>query len=734
MRRRQHASASDSDGTIAKVAYFNGTTQIASATTAPYSATWSGVSIGTYSLTVKAYDDKGGTASSGPVSVTVAANVPPSVSLTTPGTNAAFAAPAVIPLSASALDSDGAVAKVVFYNGTTVIGTVTTAPYNFTWSNVAVGNYTITAKATDDKGAVTPSAPVAVTVKTNVPPSIAISSPSANSSFVTPANVTLSVYAADSDGSIGQVAYYEGNNLIGTAVTAPYSLTWTNVPVGAHSVTAQATDDKGAATRSVAVAFTVKSNIAPTVSITSPANNMKFGAPAAITVSANATDSDGSVSKMEFLSNDVVIGTVTAAPYAISWTNVSQGGYVLKVRVTDNSGSISLSAPVAITVVANSPPAVSMTATPGDAAAPAVISLSATAGDVDGTIAKVEFYNGVALLGTANQSPYALNWSNVGPGHYHLTARATDDLGNSTESAPVSVSVTGSQAQLYFIYNDQINTARLITDQAGTAVWKSDAEPFGLNPPIENPSGQGAFTYNQRFPGQYYDRETGLHYNYHRDYDPNTGRYVQSDPIGLAGGYNTYLYAEAAPLAGTDPFGLFTFRDAAAFIPVIGSGLDAYDAFKCGNYGLGALNVGLAMVDATGVGALVKGLTVGTMRYSSRLAIREIYANSSNWNQMRRGLQDIGEVSRNSMGTPRREWATTDHIFYKQREGLPHATTNHPANLQTEVSQSLNSQFEHMGALERAWYLPGWMKTTGAGVLSYLAGLGIGSGAGCDCD
>ncbi|MCZ8322218.1 MAG: RHS repeat-associated core domain-containing protein, partial [Novosphingobium sp.] len=66
----------------------------------------------------------------------------------------------------------------------------------------------------------------------------------------------------------------------------------------------------------------------------------------------------------------------------------------------------------------------------------------------------------------------------------------------------------------------------------------------------------GAFTYNPRFPGQFYDVESNLHYNYFRDYDPRIGRYVQSDPIGLAGGVNSYSYVEASPTSTVDPDGL----------------------------------------------------------------------------------------------------------------------------------------------------------------------------------
>ncbi len=88
--------------------------------------------------------------------------------------------------------------------------------------------------------------------------------------------------------------------------------------------------------------------------------------------------------------------------------------------------------------------------------------------------------------------------------------------------------------------------------------WNND-DPFGGNPPDEDPDGDGQrFEFNLRFPGQYFDQETNLHYNYFRDYDPSIGRYIQSDPIGLDGGINTYLYA-FDPLTQIDPLGLMGF-------------------------------------------------------------------------------------------------------------------------------------------------------------------------------
>jgi RHS repeat-associated protein len=110
---------------------------------------------------------------------------------------------------------------------------------------------------------------------------------------------------------------------------------------------------------------------------------------------------------------------------------------------------------------------------------------------------------------------------------------------------------------VYFIQTDQLDTPRQIVDANNNVVWQwENSDPFGVTPPNSNPSGQGTFTYNPRFPGQYFDRETNLHYNYFRDYDPQTGRYVESDPVGLKGGPNTYAYVGGDPIFWADPSGL----------------------------------------------------------------------------------------------------------------------------------------------------------------------------------
>lgn len=107
------------------------------------------------------------------------------------------------------------------------------------------------------------------------------------------------------------------------------------------------------------------------------------------------------------------------------------------------------------------------------------------------------------------------------------------------------------QADTYYFHNDHLGTPQVLTDENQAVVWKGEYDPFG-----KATETVALVEQNLRFPGQYVDRETGLHYNYFRDYDPSTGRYAQSDPIGLNGGINTYSYVSGNPIRYIDIFGL----------------------------------------------------------------------------------------------------------------------------------------------------------------------------------
>jgi len=329
------ASASDADGTISKVDFYYGTTFIGSDNSAPYSFTWSGVMAGTYAVTAVATDNLGGTATSAVITVIVNANQAPAVSITSPLNNANFISLANVTITATASDADGSVTKVEFYNGATLLGTDPTSPYSFAFNNLSAGTYTLTAKATDNLGAVTTSTVVNITVNPNQSSVITIVSPTDNST-VTGTSVTINVNATDPDGSITKVEYLDGNTVIGTSTTQPYSFTWNNPTAGTHVLTVRVTDSNGGVTTSSPTSFTVGTGTG-IISSSYGAFTHIYPNPSLETFTVKASQEIKSLSVVNMYGVEVInLQDISADQQVEIGKDLADGTYVLLIKYTSD--------------------------------------------------------------------------------------------------------------------------------------------------------------------------------------------------------------------------------------------------------------------------------------------------------------------------------------------------------------------------------------------------------------
>ncbi len=269
------------------------------------------------------------------------------------------------------------------------------------------------------------------------PPTAAITAPATNEQL----RGTVTVTAAATDNySVTKVEFYDGQTLLGTDTSEPYSVSWntTGATAGAHTLTAKAYDIVGLAGSSTGVPVIVD-NTPPTVSITSPTGTFK---PGILQVTATASDTQA-ISRVEFYDGSTLIGTATTAPYSVSWdaTALPSGSRTLTARAYDAAGNMGLGNH-AVTVDAT-PPTVALTSPQGGAKIFLSTTLQATAADDNHVVTQVVFYDGTTVIGTDTTAPYSMSWNTllVARGQHTLTARATDAAGNVTTSAGVIVTV-----------------------------------------------------------------------------------------------------------------------------------------------------------------------------------------------------------------------------------------------------------------------------------------------------
>ncbi|MES2731657.1 MAG: Ig-like domain-containing protein [Bacteroidota bacterium] len=185
--------------------------------------------------------------------------------------------------------------------------------------------------------------------------------------------------------------------------------------------------------------YSAVTNQVPIVSLANPVNGKSYLAGTSLTVTANATDNDGSIASVEFFLGNVSLGIDNTPPYSLVWNNIPSGSFTMKALATDYRGAAAVTSIVAFDV--NAAPAVTLTAPSSGTifTAGTNVTITATAADRDGNIAKVEFFRGNTLIGVDNAAPYSVVWNNSLVGDFDLTAVTTDNDGTSSTSAIINI-------------------------------------------------------------------------------------------------------------------------------------------------------------------------------------------------------------------------------------------------------------------------------------------------------
>jgi hypothetical protein len=407
------------------------------------------------------------------------AGAPPSVSLTSPPPGVRY--PGNVAFTANASDSDGTIAKVEYFNGVTKLGEATASPYGFTWTNVPAGTYLLTAKATDNVGDTATSSVTTVEVRTPLALSQTFDSMGTNgttppagwsikngASGTANSTWTSGITANGASGSVASMVNAAGALTATTTPTANNNSgynaarTSTNTPdrviataptsVSGVAIQWQVTNSDGVAISGIRLGYEIVRYAAAGSANELPGYWLFYSLDGGTTWT-NVAALNPTLSGPDGVIVPNTAGITTVAPTNVTlsglWTN---GGTLLFRWVDDNAVATSPDqiygldnvTLTATTAAVGSPPVVALTAplATNVFTAPATIAITASASDPDGSVTKVEFYNGAAKLAEATNAPYAFSWSNVLAGSYTLTAQATDNSSNVTTSSAVNVTVS----------------------------------------------------------------------------------------------------------------------------------------------------------------------------------------------------------------------------------------------------------------------------------------------------
>lgn len=478
------ANATDPDGSIQKVEFYQGNTLLGEDATYPFSLIWTGAPEGTYQLTAKAFDNQGLSVISSQVQVTVTkpgdpVTVTSAISVASDDMEESSVGNIANNVNSTDIElvydaSTSAATQVVglrFQQLNIPQGAVITSAYlQFTCDEISTGscNLTISGEAADNSSVFTTSAyNISSRNKTAaqvswIPEGWAIIG-EAGSKQQTPdlSSIVQEIVSREAYTPTGAVSF---------------------IITGTGSRIAESYEGSSSQAAKLIASYTLDPvNNAPVVAITAPLNGSVYDAPASVLLTSTASDTDGTISKVEYFNGASLIGLGEGASYVFTWNDIPAGNYVLTARATDDLGTSTISSTVNIQVNGpNEPPVVGITS-PAEMAeytGPVSVVINVSATDPDGSIGKVDFYEGANLIGSDNSSPYSFTWGNVAEGRYSLTAVATDDKGATSVSSLVTIIVNA--APVIEIFSAAISTGSDDAEETAKGVVSTSGDDIEL--------------------------------------------------------------------------------------------------------------------------------------------------------------------------------------------------------------------------------------------------------------
>lgn len=409
------ANASDEDGQVTQVEFLAGDQTVAIVTQAPFEASWTAAQ-GVSQLTAIATDNEGAVTST-TVAIVVQPQVelpPPSITLTSPTGTETLSVGDNLTVTAQADDFDGVVTQVEFFVNNQSVAIDTSAPYEYQWT-ASVGTYSFKAQATDDSNLSTTSQEVALVV--------------ANSETGNGGCADAVPYVAGTRYEVGAlVSNLNQKYRCDVAGWCSSDATWAYEP-GEGLYWKDAWTGLGAC------------STPPQVTITAPTDGQVVLAGSSNEITANASDSDGTVTQVEFFANNARLGVVTQAPYSVTWNATLIGANQLKAVATDNDNNTSES--VVNVNVSDKDLVISLTS---PSAGQTVglgknLALSADATSLTSGIKQVDFMVNGAVVATDTTAPYSANWTPAAIGQFTVSAQAVDLAGSTALSDAAAVTV-----------------------------------------------------------------------------------------------------------------------------------------------------------------------------------------------------------------------------------------------------------------------------------------------------